>query len=63
MQDGTPQHSALPPSAWLDSHFTDRGLGDYQQNGFREVPVLLLVTYFCGVGPKGKLLIKTKKTM
>jgi len=31
------------------------GLGvEDQQNGFREVSVSILMTYFCGVEPKGK---------
>jgi hypothetical protein len=32
-----------------------------QQNGFCEVSVSILLTYFCRIAPKGKLQIETKK--
>jgi Na+/H+ antiporter NhaB len=36
---------------------------EYQQNGFCAVSVSILVTYFSGVAPDGKVSIKTKKPM
>jgi hypothetical protein len=55
MQDGTPEHTALPILLGLITILLVGGLGvEEQQNGFREVSVSVLMTYFCGVAPKGK---------